>query len=222
MMAVAPGIDVLIACPPCTGFSRVVANNHVRDDPRNSLVARVADYAEYFTPRVIFMENARELLRGRFSHHFERECRRGGRACHGTCVRERSSPASPRQPVARGARPLALPGAHSPRAGAIVPGDGIPPSLGIRPAVAVLAPACPGMSIPGARCCRHRGAPNPRPEARTGRSAQRTRRSSRKMAASTTAEDTHRAACASTCLPGQLSPAWPPLGAAFTSSFHAA
>ena len=71
-MAVAPGIDVLIACPPCTGFSRVVANNHVRDDPRNSLVARVADYAEYFAPRVIFMENARELLRGRFSHHFER------------------------------------------------------------------------------------------------------------------------------------------------------
>lgn len=72
MMAVVPGIDVLIACPPCTGFSRVVANNHVRDDPRNSLVARVAGYAEYFAPRVIFMENARELLRGRFGHHFER------------------------------------------------------------------------------------------------------------------------------------------------------
>lgn len=72
MMSVAPGIDVLIACPPCTGFSRVVANNHVRDDPRNSLVARVAEYAEYFQPKVIFMENARELLRGRFSHHFGR------------------------------------------------------------------------------------------------------------------------------------------------------
>jgi DNA (cytosine-5)-methyltransferase 1 len=72
MMGVSPGIDVLIACPPCTGFSRVVANNHIRDDPRNSLVARVSEYAAYFQPRVIFMENARELLRGRFSHHFDR------------------------------------------------------------------------------------------------------------------------------------------------------
>lgn len=72
MMGVAPGIDVLIACPPCTGFSRLVANNHLRDDPRNSLVARVAEYASYFQPRIIFMENARELLRGRFSHHFGR------------------------------------------------------------------------------------------------------------------------------------------------------
>ena len=72
MMEVSPGIDVLVACPPCTGFSRVVANNHVEDDPRNSLVARVAEFAAYFQPKVIFMENARELLRGRFIHHFGR------------------------------------------------------------------------------------------------------------------------------------------------------
>lgn len=65
-------MDTLIACPPCTGFSRLVAKNHLRDDPRNSLVARVAEYAAYFQPRVIFMENARELLRGRFSHHYGR------------------------------------------------------------------------------------------------------------------------------------------------------
>jgi DNA (cytosine-5)-methyltransferase 1 len=72
MLGVGPGIDVLIACPPCTGFTRVVAHNHLRDDPRNSLVARVAEYAAWFAPRVIFVENARELLRGRFSHHYER------------------------------------------------------------------------------------------------------------------------------------------------------
>jgi DNA (cytosine-5)-methyltransferase 1 len=72
MLGVESGIDVLIACPPCTGFTRTVANNHLRDDPRNSLVARVADYAAEFGPKVIFLENARELLRGRFSHHFER------------------------------------------------------------------------------------------------------------------------------------------------------
>ena len=71
MMGVSPGIDVLIACPPCTGFTRTIAHNHIRDDPRNSLVARVTAYAAYLQPRVIFLENARELLRGRFSHHFE-------------------------------------------------------------------------------------------------------------------------------------------------------
>ena len=72
MLGVESEIDVLIACPPCTGFTRTVANNHLRDDPRNSLVARVADYAAEFGPQVIFVENARELLRGRFSYHFER------------------------------------------------------------------------------------------------------------------------------------------------------
>jgi DNA (cytosine-5)-methyltransferase 1 len=72
MLGVQPGIDVLIACPPCTGFTRTVAHNHLRDDPRNSLVARVADYAAWFAPQVIFVENARELIRGRFSHHYER------------------------------------------------------------------------------------------------------------------------------------------------------
>jgi DNA (cytosine-5)-methyltransferase 1 len=72
MLGVKSAIDVLIACPPCTGFTRTVANNHLRDDPRNSLVAKVAEYAAEFDPKVIFLENARELLRGRFSHHFER------------------------------------------------------------------------------------------------------------------------------------------------------
>jgi DNA (cytosine-5)-methyltransferase 1 len=72
MLGVEPGIDVLVACPPCTGFTRTVASNHLRDDPRNSLVARVADYAAYLGPKIIFLENARELLQGRFSHHFER------------------------------------------------------------------------------------------------------------------------------------------------------
>jgi DNA (cytosine-5)-methyltransferase 1 len=70
-MGVQSGIDVLIACPPCTGFSRAIANNHVRDDPRNSLVARVADFVTAFEPKVIFLENARELMRGRFTHHFD-------------------------------------------------------------------------------------------------------------------------------------------------------
>jgi DNA (cytosine-5)-methyltransferase 1 len=60
---------VLAACPPCTGFSRTVATNHLRDDHRNSLVSRVADYAGLLKPDIILIENARELVTGRFSRH---------------------------------------------------------------------------------------------------------------------------------------------------------
>ena len=62
--------DVLIACAPCTGFSRVNSQNHLRDDPRNSLVARSALFVKQFKPSIFVMENARELLRGKFTHHF--------------------------------------------------------------------------------------------------------------------------------------------------------
>ncbi len=61
---------VLIACAPCTGFSRANSNNHVQDDARNSLVARSADFIEQFKPDIFLMENARELLKGNFTHHF--------------------------------------------------------------------------------------------------------------------------------------------------------
>lgn len=61
--------SVLLACPPCTGFSRTNAQNHVRDDPRNSLVGRVGLFAERWRPAVLLMENARELLTGRFAGH---------------------------------------------------------------------------------------------------------------------------------------------------------
>lgn len=75
--AVAPGLkgrplDVLIACAPCTGFTRTNASNHIVDDPRNSLVTRTALYAKVLEPSIFLMENARELLSGVFTHHFER------------------------------------------------------------------------------------------------------------------------------------------------------
>jgi DNA (cytosine-5)-methyltransferase 1 len=63
-------VDVLISCAPCTGFSRTNSKNHVKDDPRNSLVTRSALFVEHFKPRIFLMENARELLRGNFTHHF--------------------------------------------------------------------------------------------------------------------------------------------------------
>lgn len=64
-------LDVLSACPPCTGFSRANPGNHQTDDHRNSLVLRTARWVELLRPKVLVMENARELLTGRFSHHFE-------------------------------------------------------------------------------------------------------------------------------------------------------
>jgi DNA (cytosine-5)-methyltransferase 1 len=65
---------VLCACAPCTGFSRMLAHNHLVDDARNSLVGRVAAFARALRPEVIVMENARELLMGRFAGHFAVLC----------------------------------------------------------------------------------------------------------------------------------------------------
>jgi DNA (cytosine-5)-methyltransferase 1 len=62
-------VTVLAACPPCTGFSRTMARNHLRDDHRNSLVRRVGQFVEILRPDIVLLENARELVMGRFSGH---------------------------------------------------------------------------------------------------------------------------------------------------------
>jgi DNA (cytosine-5)-methyltransferase 1 len=64
-------LDVLISCAPCTGFSQKKANNHVEDDPRNKLVQRTADFADAWRPTYVVIENVKELLRGKHSHHFQ-------------------------------------------------------------------------------------------------------------------------------------------------------
>lgn len=64
-------LDVLSACPPCTGFSRANPQNHLSDDPRNSLVTRVADAVAALSPSVVVMENARELVGGNFRGHLD-------------------------------------------------------------------------------------------------------------------------------------------------------
>lgn len=68
-LGVTAPIDVLAACPPCTGFTRTNATNHLVDDARNSLVGRVAEFAEVLRPRIVLLENARELVGGNFAHH---------------------------------------------------------------------------------------------------------------------------------------------------------
>ena len=63
-------VGVLSVCPPCTGFSRTNPENHLRDDPRNWLVPKSADFAISLDADVMVMENARELVRGNFMHHY--------------------------------------------------------------------------------------------------------------------------------------------------------
>ncbi len=64
-------VSVLLTCPPCTGFSRAVPENHGRDDHRNSLVRRSAEFAVALSVDLVVMENARELIRGNFKSHYE-------------------------------------------------------------------------------------------------------------------------------------------------------
>ena len=63
-------VNVLSVCPPCTGFSRTNPQNHLRDDARNGLVSKAADFAIALDADVVVMENARELIRGNFLHHY--------------------------------------------------------------------------------------------------------------------------------------------------------
>jgi DNA (cytosine-5)-methyltransferase 1 len=63
-------LTVLISCAPCTGFSRMRSANHISDDPRNSLVTRSSLYVEALKPEIFVMENARELISGKFNSHF--------------------------------------------------------------------------------------------------------------------------------------------------------
>lgn len=65
-------VHVLLTCAPCTGFTRMKAKNHRRDDPKNSLVYRSVRFVKEFQPRVFIMENTRELITGRFTSHHQR------------------------------------------------------------------------------------------------------------------------------------------------------
>lgn len=64
-------IDILISCAPCTGFSRMNNKNHIIDDPRNNLVGKSWDFIERLKPKIFIMENARELINGRFNYHYK-------------------------------------------------------------------------------------------------------------------------------------------------------
>lgn len=52
-------LDLLAACPPCQGFSRIRTRNgaHSSRDPRNSLALRFVDFAKELKPRWLLLEN---------------------------------------------------------------------------------------------------------------------------------------------------------------------
>ena len=51
------------------GLQQTLRENHLRDDPRNHLVERTGVFVEELRPKILVMENARELLMGNFKHH---------------------------------------------------------------------------------------------------------------------------------------------------------
>lgn len=65
------GLDILISCAPCTGFSQKQSRNHIEDDPRNLLVERTAIFVHHFMPMYLVMENVKELAKGKHRHHLQ-------------------------------------------------------------------------------------------------------------------------------------------------------
>ena len=61
---------VFAGCPPCQGFSALRKGDD-RDDLRNDLSFAFARLVEHYRPDMVVMENVPEILKGRFSHHFD-------------------------------------------------------------------------------------------------------------------------------------------------------
>jgi DNA (cytosine-5)-methyltransferase 1 len=60
-------IDVLLAGPPCQGFSTI--GRQKNDDPRNALLRVTGAYVVALRPRVVVIENVPGLVGSRFVHH---------------------------------------------------------------------------------------------------------------------------------------------------------
>lgn len=64
------GVDVVLAGPPCQGFSTV--GKRLLDDPRNSLLERAAEIAACLRPKAIVLENVPGVLAGAHKHFWDR------------------------------------------------------------------------------------------------------------------------------------------------------
>lgn len=64
--------DVLVAGPPCQGFS--TAGKQDLEDIRNTLILKVVEIAAIAKPRIVIIENVRGLLSPKFKLHWEKIC----------------------------------------------------------------------------------------------------------------------------------------------------
>ena len=64
-------LNVMISCAPCTHLSRANPENHLTDRLENTLIGRSAQFATWLRPELFFMENARELITGNYTHHHQ-------------------------------------------------------------------------------------------------------------------------------------------------------
>ena len=62
---------VLLACPPCTDFTRAKPENHLVDGVRNELTTAIASLIFKIRPKYFVFENAREALQGNHALHLE-------------------------------------------------------------------------------------------------------------------------------------------------------
>ena len=74
LIDICPGeLDLLVGGPPCQGFSKnVPRKNRFLEDENNRLIDRFLDYALFFRPPVILMENVAEMRRGFRGHYTNR------------------------------------------------------------------------------------------------------------------------------------------------------
>jgi DNA (cytosine-5)-methyltransferase 1 len=71
-----PGVlDLLAACPPCEGFSRIRTRNGKRRprDARNDLILELARFVRGLRPKTIMVENVPKLARDRRLRHLRNE-----------------------------------------------------------------------------------------------------------------------------------------------------
>ncbi len=67
-----PKVDVILAGPPCQGFSTL--GKRQREDPRNALFNKVVEIAAQAKPKVIVIENVTGVASGNLSDFFDNAC----------------------------------------------------------------------------------------------------------------------------------------------------
>lgn len=88
-LGIAPGqLDLLAACPPCQGFSRIRTRNGARSsrDPRNSLAMKFAEFAVAMRPRWLLLENVPGLAKHSVWRSLRQQLRRAGYKLHDDIV----------------------------------------------------------------------------------------------------------------------------------------